>query len=228
MSNTEEFVNTQPRIKTRKSTKSDMLPMTITLAPIDLKSNNLPLAWKKWLTKLKVYLRANNLENETDSRKEESQDSHPVVKQQYQGAQQGTNVQHQTHQVQGTHVIGVEKCTGTSVLQKVFSVENVKNSTILLISINCQDIVKSNADSFEGLGCLADFYCELTLKPNATPFIEACRRIPLQLQQPLKQELEAMEQSGVIQRVEEPTEWEISHLRTLLSKDTGMVLVRSP
>ncbi|CAH0721942.1 unnamed protein product, partial [Brenthis ino] len=69
MSNTEEFVNTQPRIKTRKSTKSDMLPMTITLAPIDLTSNNLPLAWKKWLTKLKVYLRANNLEDETDSRK---------------------------------------------------------------------------------------------------------------------------------------------------------------
>ncbi|CAH2088769.1 unnamed protein product [Euphydryas editha] len=47
-----------------------MLPMTITLAPIDLSSNNLPLAWKKWLTKLKVYLRANNLENETDSRQD--------------------------------------------------------------------------------------------------------------------------------------------------------------
>ncbi|CAH0717674.1 unnamed protein product, partial [Brenthis ino] len=494
MSNTEEFVNTQPRIKTRKSTKSDMLPMTITLAPIDLTSNNLPLAWKKWLTKLKVYLRANNLEDETDSRKvaillnfigsealeiyysfgldlddlsfddlcnkfdnyftpkinitverhklfsrkqapNESIDTYvtdiknishscefgalredllkdifswncnnpyykeriliekpktldeainiakrcEATKQQtkaledaslhfigrvsrspsrreaaiprsttrYQRSASNTSNSRNTcdrcgqvHRykcpAKGTQCRKCKKfnhfvhfcrsklikrvqCEETNMLENnnnnslyvgsiyciqnneskpwnvdilinhvnvnfildtgadtniisihTFNTLNMSHDTIcrspnklstfsgeviplvgqcqlpitykrqcytvkfhivdikcqniigrdtcrslnlvkkvnsVSFQINCQDIVKSNADLFEGLGCLADFYCELTLKPNATPFIEACRRVPFQLQQPLKQELEAMEQSGVIQRVEEPTEW---------------------
>lgn len=39
------------------------------IKPIDLKSNNMPYAWKSWYTQLIIYLRANNLDTASDQRK---------------------------------------------------------------------------------------------------------------------------------------------------------------
>ncbi|CAH0724182.1 unnamed protein product, partial [Brenthis ino] len=80
------------------------------------------------------------------------------------------------------------------------------------IVINSQDIIEKNRDLFEGLGCICDLEVNLTLKPDITPSVDVCRRVPLQLQNPLKEELLSLEKSGVIKRVEEPTEW--MHLKT--------------
>ncbi|CAH0721941.1 unnamed protein product, partial [Brenthis ino] len=294
MSNTEEFVNTQPRIKTRKSTKSDMLPMTITLAPIDLTSNNLPLAWKKWLTKLKVYLRANNLEDETDSRK-------VAILLNFIGSEAleiyysfGLDLDDLSFDdlcnkfdnyftpkinitVERHKLFSRKQAPNESIDTYVTDIKNISHSCEFgalredllkdIFSWNCNNPYYKERILIEKPKTLDEAIniakrCEATKQqtkaledaslhfigrvsrspsrreaaiPRSTtryqrsasntsnsrntcdrcgqvhrykcPAKEACRRVPFQLQQPLKQELEAMEQSGVIQRVEEPTEW---------------------
>ena len=63
------------------------------------------------------------------------------------------------------------------------------------------------ADRFTGLGCMSGEY-SIKLKPDAQPYaVFAPRRVPVNLMQPLKAELEKLEREGVIQRVDEPTSW---------------------
>lgn len=57
--------------------------------------------------------------------------------------------------------------------------------------------MKKYNDLFEGLGCLKE-KCRLILKDNVRPTIDAPRRVPFNLLDPLKAELERMERLGVI------------------------------
>ena len=61
-------------------------------------------------------------------------------------------------------------------------------------------------DVFEGLGNLPGEH-RIKLKENAAPVIEACRKIPISLQEKVKTELKRMEEEGVIEKVTEPTKW---------------------
>ena len=47
----------------------------------------------------------------------------------------------------------------------------------------------------------------MQLEENSTPVIHAPRKIPVLLKSKLKIELDGMEAAGVIEKVEEPTEW---------------------
>ena len=60
---------------------------------------------------------------------------------------------------------------------------------------------------FQGLGNLGEEY-EIKLQPDAKPFsLYTPRGIPLPLREKVKQELDKMEEMGVISKVDEPTEW---------------------
>ncbi len=61
-------------------------------------------------------------------------------------------------------------------------------------------------DMFTGIGLFPDT-CSLLLKPDAIPIVNAPRRIPVALRQPLKAELQRMEQNGIIESVTKPTDW---------------------
>lgn len=76
---------------------------------------------------------------------------------------------------------------------------NINNSKI-------DSFVKKYDDLFEGLGCLKD-KCKLILRDDVRPTIDAPRRVPFNLLEPLKVELERMVKLGVIKAVEEPTDW---------------------
>lgn len=60
---------------------------------------------------------------------------------------------------------------------------------------------------FQGLGCMDGVY-EIKLDESVTPF-NLCtpRRIPIPLLPQVKKELERMEQMGVIEQVDQPTQW---------------------
>ena len=60
-------------------------------------------------------------------------------------------------------------------------------------------------DVFKGLGNLGDYH--ITLKDNAIPVIHPPRRVPHSLLNKLKQCLEANLRCGVLQRVDQPTDW---------------------
>nr|XP_054926424.1 uncharacterized protein LOC126530616 [Dermacentor andersoni] len=60
---------------------------------------------------------------------------------------------------------------------------------------------------FEGLGCLKQPY-HMVLKPGAVPVVQPARRVPLALEEPLKDELERMARAEIIVKEQEPTDWE--------------------
>ncbi|KAK7933488.1 hypothetical protein WMY93_004384 [Mugilogobius chulae] len=67
-------------------------------------------------------------------------------------------------------------------------------------------IVDKYSSVFKGHGTLPYTY-KIQLKEDATPVVHAPRRVPAPLKAALKKELNRMTQMGVIERVEEPTDW---------------------
>ena len=61
-------------------------------------------------------------------------------------------------------------------------------------------------DIFQGLGCLPG-EVNIALKEDAVPMVEACRKVPFKMQEPLKEELMKMVKMGIIEPVEEPSDW---------------------
>ncbi|XP_049519032.1 uncharacterized protein LOC125943603 [Dermacentor silvarum] len=50
----------------------------------------------------------------------------------------------------------------------------------------------------------------MVLKKGSVPVVQAARRAPLTLREPLRKELRRMEEAGIIVKVNEPTDWESS------------------
>lgn len=57
-----------------------------------------------------------------------------------------------------------------------------------------------------GTGCVERVY-RMVLRDEARPVVQAARRVPLALQEPLRGELGRMERAGIITKVTEPTDW---------------------
>ena len=62
---------------------------------------------------------------------------------------------------------------------------------------------------FTGFGRLEPPY-HMQLEEDSTPVIHAPWKIPVSLRCKLKKQLDGIETAGVIEKVEEPTEWVIS------------------
>ena len=71
---------------------------------------------------------------------------------------------------------------------------------------------------FTGLGKLDPPY-KMQLKDDATPVIHAPRKVLASLRDKLKKELDQMEADGIIEKVDEPTEWVNSMV--IVEKKTG-------
>lgn len=68
------------------------------------------------------------------------------------------------------------------------------------------EIVAEYSECFEGLGRIAEPY-HIKINKDVEPVVHPPRKIPETLRSKLKDELEKMEQSGVISKVNEPTAW---------------------
>ena len=63
------------------------------------------------------------------------------------------------------------------------------------------------ADVFEGLGEIKGVRHKIQIDPYATPVVHPPRRVPIALRERLKEELQRMENLGVIKKCVEPTAW---------------------
>ena len=104
-------------------------------------------------------------------------------------------------------------------MQKVYVVKHLSTPLLGFPAITALGLLK-RVDSIDldtlkstyprlcsGLGEVKRAY-HIKLKPNAVPFsLKTPRRIPLPLVGKVKEELQRMEELGVISRVEEPTDW---------------------
>ena len=69
------------------------------------------------------------------------------------------------------------------------------------------EVVAKYRKLFQGLGVMRDSYY-ITLQEGAKPFqVTVPRKVPLLLHQTTKEELDRMLESGVISRVDKPTDW---------------------
>ena len=59
---------------------------------------------------------------------------------------------------------------------------------------------------FQGIGCFQGEF-HITLDPTVPPVIHPPRRVPEALREPLKRELDALVEQGIITKVDEPTDW---------------------
>ena len=87
-------------------------------------------------------------------------------------------------------------------------------------------IYKQYYKVFEGLGKVP-FEYKIRLDPNVTPVVHPPRRVPLSLQDRLKQQLVAMEQAGIITPVTEPTKW-VNCLLIVKKKNGSLRLCLDP
>ena len=106
------------------------------------------------------------------------------------------NVQHNVKffvtEMDSTAILGVEACQRLGLIERLCSVG--------------VDITEEYADSFKGLGCLPGEY-KIKLDPSVPPVVHAPRKVPVALHDRVKEELQRMENDGVIKKQEEPTDW---------------------
>ena len=80
-------------------------------------------------------------------------------------------------------------------------------SRVCSVESDTAKIVADHPKLFEGLGNLEGEY-RIELKPEAEPFaLSTPRRVAIPLVAEVKAELEEMERSGIISRVDQPTDW---------------------
>ena len=96
------------------------------------------------------------------------------------------NVQFFMTEMDSTAILGVEACQRLGLIERLCS-----------ISV---DITEEYADSFKG-------EYKIKLDPSVQPVVHAPRKVPVALHDRVKEELQRMENDGVIKKQEEPTDW---------------------
>jgi hypothetical protein len=67
-------------------------------------------------------------------------------------------------------------------------------------------VARDCMDLFDGTGCLKDYPCTIRLRDGAEPFaLATARRVPYNLYDKVKEELQRMPKMDVISEVTEPT-----------------------
>ncbi|XP_037523654.1 uncharacterized protein LOC119400775 [Rhipicephalus sanguineus] len=79
------------------------------------------------------------------------------------------------------------------------NVDTVTNSS--------EKLLQEYSAVFQGTGCVQRQY-KMVLKEGSVPVVQAARRIPLTLREPLRNEVRRMEEAGIIVKVNEPTDLE--------------------
>lgn len=96
----------------------------------------------------------------------------------------------------------------------------------LVATNSSEELVQEFNDIFKGTGCVQRQY-KMKLRDDAIPVVQAARRVPLALKEPLRTELGRMEQAGIIVKENEPTDW-VSPLVIVKKKDWSLGVCMDP
>ncbi|GFS20136.1 Pol polyprotein [Elysia marginata] len=137
---------------------------------------------------------------------------------------------------QTTAVLGLQVCTKLGLVQKEkngrciqtnsISLENEKRKVNRTELLTTQDLQEKFKDVFEGVGSYNTQY-HIQLKEEAVPVMQPPRRVPPAIMPELKKKLKEMEDNGIIEPVNEPTEW-VHNLVTAQKPDGSLRLCLDP
>lgn len=94
---------------------------------------------------------------------------------------------------QVSNVLGLQTITELNLVKRVEVISN--------------DPLAEYAETFTGLGCITGVTHQIKIDPTHKPVVHPPRKVPVTIKLKVKTELERMEQLGVIEKVQEPTEW---------------------
>ncbi|XP_021368107.1 uncharacterized protein K02A2.6-like [Mizuhopecten yessoensis] len=110
-----------------------------------------------------------------------------------------------------------------------YSVARIRSSqdlevikVVLTTNTERKDPVDMYPKLFEGLGCLKESY-KIQIDESVTPVVNAPRNVPAALRDRLKDALSEMERDGIIEKVDQPTDW-VSSL-VVVEKPSGKLRV---
>lgn len=98
-------------------------------------------------------------------------------------------------------ILGLETCKNLNLIKRVDIVDNVGETQNYY-----ETLVNKNLDLFTGIGCLKNKY-HIELIENAKPVIHPPRKIPLPLLKQFRNTITELEKTGIIKKVDEPTDW---------------------
>ena len=109
----------------------------------------------------------------------------------------------------GPPLIGLPTCEKLRVIELNCSINKQDSHSNRHKPVNSkQELLQEYPNSFDRIGDFGEqLTTELILKPDAEPYIDPPRKYPLHKTDKIKQELDRMEELGVIRKVTEHTEW---------------------
>ncbi|XP_060600522.1 uncharacterized protein K02A2.6-like [Ruditapes philippinarum] len=119
---------------------------------------------------------------------------------------QAKNVTFHVVDTKSPPLLGCESCLGFKLIEFAHSVQNDYNHRNKEAFLTKESLLTDYAQVFDGIGLLPG-ECNIHVDSNATPVVHPPRRIPVALQDKVKQELTRMEKMGVIAKISTPTEW---------------------
>lgn len=81
-----------------------------------------------------------------------------------------------------------------------------ENRSSNISNMYVEEILKEYEDVFDDIGCLEGPY-QVKIDHSLTPEVHLPRKIPLTLREKVIEELDRMEELGVIHKVDKPTRW---------------------
>ena len=81
----------------------------------------------------------------------------------------------------------------------------VDNDKLSALPKSVQQILSNNAEVFDGIGKLKDFEVKLKVDPSVTPVSQQLRQLPYHTRKKVENELDKLEDLGIIEKVQEPT-----------------------
>ena len=105
----------------------------------------------------------------------------------------------------GPTILGLPTCRDLRLVTLNYSLTTAKQDPLGSTEAK-EELLCQYQDCFEGIGCFKGEF-HITLDPAVPPVIHPPRRVPEALREPLKKELEALVQQGIITKVDEPTDW---------------------
>ncbi len=112
-------------------------------------------------------------------------------------------------------LLGLAACEKLNLVRRVLVVEETSE-------FEYDSVLREFEDVFKGLGCLSGVHT-IQVDKTVPPVVHPCRKVPFALKQQLKEELDRMESLGVIQKIDEPTEW-VSSL-VIVDKKNGKLRI---
>ena len=96
-------------------------------------------------------------------------------------------------------VIGLPTLIELNLIKRIDSIKQSKN--------HIEDLLQEYKDVFESKGHIQGFEYDIKLTDNYVPRVHPCSKVPVALMKPLKQKFDDMLQNGIIEKVDQPTEW---------------------